>query len=201
MVSTTSPPGQRVAYVRVSSAGQNIARQREMIGAVDAEFIDRVSGARRTDRTELARALAYVRAGDSLIVASIDRLARSTADLLSIIEEAQGKGVGVHFIKENLHFSPGATDPRDRLMLGIMGALAEFEREIIRERQAEGIAIAKAEGRYRGAPRVMNDAMIAEARRRIAAGETKAAVAADLGVSRMTLYRYLRAHQADPAGR
>ncbi|MDK8768946.1 recombinase family protein [Corynebacterium freneyi] len=206
MTHTTSavqpPPGQRVAYLRVSSAGQNVARQREAVGAVDAEFIDHVSGSTRSDRTELARAMDYLRAGDTLIVASIDRLARSTRDLHHIVEEIQAKGAGVEFVKESLHFSPGGgTDPRDQLMLTVMGAIAAFERDLIRERQAEGIAAAKARGAYRGAPRAMTAEMVTEARRRIAAGETKAAVARDLKIGRATLYRYLRAHQADPAGR
>ncbi len=193
--------GQRVAYVRVSSADQNVDRQREAIGDVDREFIDRISGSSRTRREGLAACIAYLRDGDVLAVASIDRLARSTKDLLDIIEEVTGKGAGVEFLKEGMTFSPGARDPRDELMLTVMGAIAAFERAMIRERQAEGIAIAKAEGRYRGAPRAMTAEMVAEARRRIAAGETKASVARDMGVGRATLYRYLSAHQADPAGR
>ena len=87
--------------------------------------------------------MAYVRDGDELVVSSIDRLARSLTDLRGLVDELTDKGVTVTFLHENLSFSKGATDPRADLMLGILGSFAEFERAIIRERQAEGIALAK----------------------------------------------------------
>lgn len=135
--------------------------------------------------------LSYVRDGDELHVASIDRLARSLIDLKQLIGQLTDKGVSVHFHKENLTFSADKTDPTADLMLGILGSFAEFERSIIRERQAEGIALAKKAGKYTGRPKALSDEEVAEARRRVAAGEKKTAVAESLGVSRSTLYRYL----------
>ena len=194
---STTPPGQRVAYLRVSTTDQNLDRQREAVGTCDAEFSDHISGSSRAGRDGLAQALNYLRAGDVLVVSSIDRLARSVIDLHRIIEEVTEKGAGVELVKESLRFSAGRTDPRDELMLNVMGAIAAFERATIRERQREGIELAKARGAYRGSPRAMTDAQVDEARRRIAAGETKAGVARDLKIGRATLYRYLAAHQAD----
>lgn len=191
--------GQRIAYVRVSTTDQNPARQMEAVGDVDRTFIDRVSGGSRAGREQLATAMDYARAGDVLVVASIDRLARSVLDLQQIVAELLDRDVAVEFVKEGLRFTPEGGDPRDRLMLNMLASLAEFERALIRERQAEGIAIAKAAGRYRGRARVMDDAMVAEARRRIASGETKAGVARALGVGRATLYRYLAADVDDAA--
>lgn len=189
----TTPPGQRVSYIRVSSTDQNPARQREAVGRVDREFLDMISGRSTSGRTGLAEALTYLRAGDELVVASIDRLARSLYDLRQIVDKVVERGAAVHFVKEHMRFSPEAVDPRDTLMFSMLGAFAEFERALIRERQADGIAVAKAKGKYRGAPRAMTAEMVTEARRRIAAGETKTAIARDMGVGRQTLYRYLRA--------
>lgn len=189
----TPAHGQRVSYLRVSTADQNLARQREAIGPVDREFIDKISGSSRANRAGLESAVAYLREGDTLVVASIDRLARSVIDLHRIIEEVTEKGAGVELVKESLRFSAGRTDPRDELMLNVMGAIAAFERSMIRERQREGIELAKARGVYRGSPRAMTDAQVDEARRRIAAGETKASVARSMNVGRATLYRYLNA--------
>ena len=192
-IPVTTPPGQRVSYIRVSSTDQNPARQREAVGRVDREFLDMISGRSTSGRTGLAEALTYLRAGDELVVASIDRLARSLYDLRQIVDKVVERGATVHFVKEHMRFSPEAVDPRDTLMFSMLGAFAEFERALIRERQADGIAVAKAKGKYRGAPRAMTAEMVTEARRRIAAGETKAAIARDMGVGRQTLYRYLRA--------
>lgn len=188
----TQPTGQRFSYIRVSSADQNLARQREMIGPVDKEFLDKLSARSRSERPGLERCIDYLRDHDELYVASIDRLARSLVDLRSIIDRITEKGASVHFIKENLTFSKDSTDPRANLMLGILGSFAEFERAIIRERQAEGIALAKKAGKYKGRKRALTPAQVAEARRRAGAGESKVAIAKDLGVSRATLYRVLK---------
>lgn len=184
--------GQRVSYVRVSSADQNLARQREMIGAVDREFVDEISARSRDDRPGLEDCIAYLRHDDTLHVASIDRLARSLVDLRGIIDQITAKGASVHFVKEHLTFSAESTDPRATLMLGVLGSFAEFERSIIRERQAEGIALAKKAGKYKGRKRALTPAQVAEARRRAEAGETKVAIAQDLGIGRATLYRALK---------
>lgn len=186
-----SAPGQRFSYIRVSSADQNLARQRDMIGAVDKEFVDEVSAQSRAGRPGLERCIDYLRDHDELYVASIDRLARSLVDLRSIIDQITAKEASVHFIKENLSFSKDSTDPRATLMLGILGSFAEFERAIIRERQAEGIALAKKAGKYKGRKRVLTSGQVKEAQSRVAAGESKVAIAKDLGVSRATLYRAL----------
>ena len=182
---------QRFSYIRVSSADQNLARQRAMIGDVDKEFLDEVSARSRADRPGLEQCIDYLRDHDELHVASIDRLARSLVDLRSIIDQITAKGASVHFIKEHLTFSKDSTDPRATLMLGILGSFAEFERAIIRERQAEGIALAKKAGKYKGRKRAISPDDLEKARQRVAAGESKVAIAKDLGVSRATLYRAL----------
>lgn len=184
--------GQNVAYLRVSSKDQNLDRQREAIGQVDREFIDKLSARTRAHRPGLEDCIAYLREGDGLHVASIDRLARSLVDLRNVIDQITTKGATVHFLKENLTFAPNGEDPRATLMLGILGSFAEFERAIIRERQAEGIALAKKAGRYKGRPRALTEDQIKQAHERVQAGETRTSIANDLGVSRATLYRALR---------
>lgn len=186
-----APKGQRFSYLRVSSTDQNLARQRAMIGAVDKEFIDELSARSRAHRPGLDNCIDYLRDHDELYVASIDRLARSLVDLRGIIDQITAKGASVHFLKENLTFSRDSTDPRDTLMLSILGSFAEFERSIIRERQAEGIALAKKAGKYKGRKRAISPEDLEKARRRVAAGESKVAIAKDLGVGRATLYRAL----------
>lgn len=189
VVSSGPAVGQRVSYIRVSSVDQNLARQREMIGGVDREFIDEISARSRDNRPGLDDCLTYLRHGDTLHVASIDRLARSLVDLRGIIDQITAKGASVHFVKEHLTFSAESTDPRATLMLGVLGSFAEFERSIIRERQAEGIALAKKAGKHKGRKRPPDT--VTSARRRAEAGEAKVAIAQDLGVSRATLYRTL----------
>ena len=144
--------GQRVGYVRVSTLDQNTERQLDGI-KLDKVFTDKASG-RDTKRPQLAAALEYVREGDTLIVHSLDRLARNVDDLRRIVRELNERGVSVEFVKNRLTFSGGA-DPTARLMLTMLGAFAEFERELIRERQREGIAIAKAKGVYKGRKRAL----------------------------------------------
>ena len=186
-----APKGQRFSYLRVSSTDQNLARQRAMIGAVDKEFIDELSARSRAHRPGLDNCIDYLRDHDELYVASIDRLARSLVDLRGIIDQITAKGASVHFLKENLTFSKESSDPRATLMLGILGSFAEFERAIIRERQAEGIALAKKAGKYKGRKRAISPEDLEKARQRVAAGESKVAIAKDLGVGRATLYRAL----------
>lgn len=183
--------GQTVGYVRVSSEGQNLARQTESICGVDRLFQDKVSGGSRADRVGLAECLAYVRTGDTVRVASMDRLARSVVDLQQLVDEILAKGASVHFVKENQTYSPTGEDSMSRLLLHVLGAFAEFERNLIRERQAEGIRLAKAAGKYRGRARSLTDAQVLEARAQIAAGVPKTRVATTLGVNRATLYRAL----------
>jgi len=121
----------------------------------------------------------------------MDRLARNLDDLRRVVRALTARGIRVEFVKEGLTFT-GEDAPMATLLLSVMGAFAEFERALIRERQREGIALAKQRGVYRGRKKALSDAAVAELHRRVAAGEQKAQVARDLGISRETLYQYLR---------
>lgn len=178
--------GQVVGYVRVSSADQNLGRQVESIGDVDRLFSEKVSG-KDTRRPQLQEMLAYVREGGSVRVKSIDRLARSTVDLLNLIQQLKAKGVAVEFVDNP---ALNTDTPNGELMLTVLAAVAQMERATIRERQAEGIALAKARGVYDRAPKLSPE-QISEARRKISLGIPKAVVARGLGVSRGTLYAAL----------
>lgn len=175
----------RVGYQRVSSVGQNTDRQLESV-SVDKMFTDHASG-KSTDRPELARALDYVREGDTLVVHSMDRLARNLEDLRRVVRELTGQGVAVEFVTERLTFT-GDDSPMNTLLLSMLGAVAEFERSMIRERQLEGIAIAKKAGKYRGRKPALTDDQADELTRRLEAGEPVAALAREYGVSRQTVY-------------
>jgi len=194
---SSRPRGQRVAYVRVSAADQNEARQLEAVGECDRVYVEKQSARSRADRVKLAECIRYLRDGDELVVASMDRLARSLVDLKQIVGEITAKGASVEFIHERATYAAGAQDARADLMLSLLGAFAEFERAIIRERQAEGIAIAKAKGKYKGRKRVLTSEQIDKARARIEAGEGPSAIARELGVGRSTLYRALQRYAAN----
>lgn len=181
--------GQRIGYVRVSTLEQNPERQLDTI-AVDRTFTDAASG-KDARRPQLAALLGFARAGDTVIVHSMDRLARNLGDLRQTVQALTQRGVRVEFVKEHLTFT-GEDTPMATLMLSVMGAFAEFARALLRERQREGIALAKRRGVYRGRRKSLSAGAIAELQRRVAAGATKAQVARDLGISRETLYRYLR---------
>ena len=134
----------------------------------------------------------FVRAGDTVTVHSLDRLARNLDDLRRIVSDLTGWGVRVEFLEEQLTFT-GEANAMAQLLLSVMGAFAEFERALIRERQREGVALAKARGAYRGRKRSLTDERVAELRQRTAAGEAKARLAREFGISRETVYQYLRA--------
>lgn len=183
--------GQQVAYIRVSSVGQNTARQLDGL-ALDRIFEDAVSG-KDTNRPALQECLAYLREGDTLHVHSMDRLARNLDDLRRMVKELTGRGVAVRFHKEGLTFT-GDDSPMATLLLSMLGAVAEFERSLIAERRQEGIAIAKAKGDvYKGRKPSLSDEKAADLRKRASAGENKAALAREFGISRATLYAYLGA--------
>jgi DNA invertase Pin-like site-specific DNA recombinase len=182
-------PGQRVGYRRVSTTDQNSARQLEGI-QIDKVFEDKASG-KNTNRPQLQSALEFCREGDTLIIHSMDRLARNLTDLRQMVHQLTGSGVSVQFIKESLTFT-GEDSPMANLLLSMLGAVAEFERALILERQREGIALAKAAGKYKGRKPTLCAAKIAEIRQRVAAGEKKAALAREFSVSRETLYCWLR---------
>jgi DNA invertase Pin-like site-specific DNA recombinase len=182
--------GQRIGYIRVSSFDQNPDRQLKGV-AVDRVFTDKASG-KDVHRPELKALLAFAREGDTVVVHSMDRLARNLDDLRRVVQELTRRGVRMQFIKEGLTFT-GEDSPMANLMLSVMGAFAEFERASIRERQREGIALARLRGAYRGRKKSLDAGQIAEMIRRLDAGDQKAQVARDLGISRETLYQYLRA--------
>lgn len=179
--------GHRVGYQRVSAVDQNTARQLDGV-QLDKVFTDKASG-KDTKRPELARALEYVREGDTLVVHSMDRLARNLEDLRRIVRELTGKGVRVEFVKESLAFT-GEDSAMNTLLLSMLGAVAEFERSMILERQREGIALAKAAGKYTGRKAALTSAQAAKLRERLAGGESVTALARDYGISRQTVYNY-----------
>lgn len=180
--------GQTVGYLRVSSLDQKELRQLEGIH-LDKRFVDKASG-KDLHRPELEQLTGYVREGDTVICHSMDRLARNLDDLRKVVLGFTDRGIHVRFEKENLTFT-GEGSPMSHLLLSVMGAFAQFERDLIRERQREGIALAKLrEGAYVGRKRSLSPAQAKELRRRVVAGESKTALAGELGISRQTLYRY-----------
>lgn len=181
---------QTVGYIRVSTVDQHTDRQLEGM-KLDEVFTDKASG-KDTTRPELAKALKHVRKGDTLVVHSMDRLARNLDDLRKIVRDLTDRGVKVQFIKEGLTYT-GDDSPMAKMLLSMLGAVAEFERALIRERQREGIAIAKTKGVYKGRKKALSPEQVIEIRRRVAEGEPKASVAKAYGISRETLYQYLKA--------
>ena len=181
-------PGQIIGYARVSSTSQNLDRQLATIGDVEEIFTDLVSGKNRQDRAGLEAALRYLRRGDTLRVASMDRFARSLVDLEQLVDELTSQGVTVEFVKERLTFTPDSSDPFATFQRQLIGAVAELERSLIRERQREGIELAKKRGAYKGRARLLTNDQVQHARRAAAAGEPKAKIARDLGCSRSVLY-------------
>ena len=184
-----SGKGQRIGYARFSSVDQNADRQLEQFDC-DRVFTDYLSG-KNVERPALKELLAYAREGDTIVVSSMDRLARNLDDLRKIVQEQTKRGIQIQFLKESLIFT-GQDSSMANLKLSVLGAVAQFERDLIRERQVEGIALAKARGAYRGRKRALTDEEAAKAFRRVNSGESKASVARDLHISRETLYQSLR---------
>jgi DNA invertase Pin-like site-specific DNA recombinase len=181
--------GERLGYIRVSSVDQNTARQLDGI-ELDQRFEDKCSGKDR-ERPALQDLLRHARKGDHIFVHEMSRLARNLSDMLNLVKELTGKGVVITFVKEDLTFD-GSADKYGTLMLSIMGAVSEFERAMILERQREGIRIAQAKGTYRGRKAALSAARADELRKRATAGEPKAALAREFGITRQTLYSYLK---------
>ena len=181
----------RVGYKRVSTLEQSTLRQLDGV-QLDKCFEDKLSGKDR-ERPQLKLALEFCREGDVLIVHSLDRLARNLGDLLALVKELTGKGVCVEFRKENLTFT-GKDDPMSTLLLSMLGAFAAFERELLLQRQREGIAIAKQAGKYKGRKQSLTPVQVEQLRARAALGAvSKSDLAAEYGITRGTLYTYLRA--------
>lgn len=152
-------------------------------------FTEHASG-KDTHRPQLLALIVHVRDGDTVVVHSLDRLGRSLTDLPALVTDFTDRGVRVAFIKEGLTFV-GGDSPMQHLLLNMLGSVAEFERALINERQREGIALAKAAGRYAGGKPKLSAARASELRARVAAGEPKAALAREFGITHQTLYNYL----------
>ena len=181
--------GQRIGYIRVSTIDQKGDRQLEGV-QLDRRFEDKASG-KDSKRPQLEALLEFAREGDTVIVHSMDRLARNLDDLRRIVKELTGQGVRVEFIKESLTFT-GDDSPMATLLLSVMGAFAEFERSLIRERQREGIALAKAKGAYKGRKPALTAEDIALLKSKVSEGIPKARLAVGFGISRETVYQYLK---------
>ena len=189
--------GKNIGYVRVSSADQNDARQLDGM-ALDKTFTDKASG-KDINRPELQAMLDYVREGDHIYVHSMDRLSRSLRDLQEVVERLTGKGITVSFVKESLNFEPPATGADahktaySTLMLQLLGAVSQFERALIKERQREGIAIAKSKKLYKGRKPALDKAAVSKLRMMANDGVSKVEIAETLGISRASVYVYLNA--------
>ena len=175
-------------YIRVSTAQQNTDRQ--LLGIdCDRVYEEKVS-AKNTDRPQLQAMLLNLRAGDHVNVHELSRLARNTKDLLVIVEQIMDAGASIHFKKENLRFESGKTaDPFQKLMLSMLASISTFERDLMLERQREGIALAKAAGKYRGRKSQFSDEQVSEIRSRFSEPTVnKSALAREYGISRQHLY-------------
>lgn len=184
--------GKNVAYVRVSTVEQNEARQSEalQIYGIDKWFIEKASG-KDTKRPKLQEMLEYIREDDTVYVEEFSRLGRSTADLLSIVQQIEEAGAKFISIKENFD----TKTPTGKLQMTMMAAIAEFERAMILERQREGIAIAKREGKYKGRKAVSVPNIKEYYDRYMSRQGTKASIAAELKISRTTLDKLFRQYK------
>ena len=182
--------GKTVGYIRVSSFEQNSERQLEGI-QLDKIFIDKASG-KDTQRPQLKAMLDFVREGDTIIVHSMDRLARNLDDLKRLVNQCNVERITVKFLKEGLTFT-GEDSPMANLLLSMMGAFAEFERALIRERQMEGIALAQKRGAYKGRKKVLSPEKVIDLKNCITENKKKSQIAREFGISRETLYKYLKA--------
>lgn len=177
-----------VGYARVSSSGQSLDVQLEGLRAAGCEkiFAEKRSGTSRRERTELANALSFVREGDTLVVTRLDRLARSAVDLHAIVKQLAEKGVAFNCIQQ---LGMDTSSSTGKLLLGILASIAEFEVDIRRERQREGIEKAKAAGVYRGRKPSVDVAAVRELK---ANGVGATAIAKKLGIGRASVYRALQ---------
>lgn len=176
----------KIGYARVSSTDQNETAQVDLLTCHGAEeiFTEKASGTSRDGRPKLAEVIRFARKGDVLMVTRLDRLARSVPDLHAIAQELQAKGVDLIATEQNID----TTTPTGRLMFNMLGAIAEFETDLRKERQLEGIAKAKLEGRYKGRPVTVDGAAIRAA---LTAGDKPASVAKRFNVARSTVYRMM----------
>ena len=182
----------KIGYVRVSTKEQNTARQEELMKSlgVDRVYIDKMSG-RDTERPFLQEMMNFVREGDSVVVESISRFARNTKDLLELTEELNNKHVQFISQKENID----TNTPAGKFMLTIFGAVAELEREYIRQRQKEGIEIAKQQKKYKGRPAKQLDTFDEIYQQWKSGNITATSASEQLNVSRSTFYRKVSEHE------
>ena len=181
--------GQLIGYIRVSTLDQNPDRQLEGF-QLDKIFTDKASG-KDQHRPHLKELMDYAREGDTVVVHSMDRLARNLDDLRRLVFSLTQRGIKVQFVKENLTFT-GEDSPMANLLLSVMGAIADFEITLIKERQREGIALAKQKGLYKGRKPKLSPEQIDELRKKVQETETKTQIAKDMNISRFSLYQYLR---------
>ena len=177
-----------IGYIRVSTYDQNPERQLDGMH-LDKIFTDKASG-RDLKRPAFEELLDYVREGDTVLVHSMDRLARNLEHLRQVVRELTAKGVKVQFVKERLTFT-GEDSPMATLLLSVMGAVAEFERSLIQERQREGVALAKAKGLYKGRKKALNAEQVRDLQERVSRGEKKTHLAKVFNMRRETIYQYL----------
>jgi DNA invertase Pin-like site-specific DNA recombinase len=183
---------QVVGYIRISSQGQNTARQLTGI-KLDKEFVDIMTGANKV-RKNLIACIDYLREGDTLVVESIDRLARNLRDLQEIITTINKKGAAIRFIKENLIFT-GNDDAMSTLMLQMMGAFAEFERVMILSRQRDGINAAKNAGKQLGRPSKIDNKFIKVVKDKLDRHQSIRSIAKESNVSRATIYKAIYSYK------
>ena len=181
----------RIGYARVSTTDQDLDIQNERLKAAGCEIIrsETGSGTSRKGRPELETIMQFLHGGDELVVLRLDRLGRSTRDVLNLVHELDEKGASLRVLEPEVT----TAGSMGRMVITILGMVADMELKFIKDRQRAGIDAAKAEGVYKGRKKKIDDE---EIRRRIAAGATKAAVARELNVSRMTIYRALEGHTA-----
>jgi len=183
-----------VGYARVSTVDQGTALQVDALtrAGCDRIFEEKASGAQR-DRPELIAALDFMRSGDTLVCWKLDRVARSLKQLIETVEDLEGRGIGFKSLTEQID----TTSAGGKLVFHIFGALAEFERSLIRSRTIAGLDSARARGRVGGRPKSLDDEKLAVAKTLLANSDmTVAAVAKQIGTSAATLYRYLPAARA-----
>jgi len=178
--------GKVIGYKRVSSIDQNETRQLEGV-ELDKLFIDKASG-KDNNRPQLKAMIEYVREGDTILVHSLDRIGRNLAHIKQLIDDLNAKGVEVRFIKENLSFSLSDNSPLNDLMLNMLGSFAQFERDMIRERQREGIALAKAKGVYKGRKPKVTKQQTNIIKELITGGMKKTEIAKEFNISRQSIY-------------
>ena len=189
--------GKKIGYVRVSTVEQHTDRQLAGI-TLDRVFEDKCSG-KDTNRPQLTACLEYLRDGDTLYIHSIDRLARSLRDLLNIVQGLLARKVNIKFIKEGMEFNGDKPNPTQDLYLKILGAVAEWERQVIRERQREGILLARQRNAYDkcGRKPSLTPKQIEEIKERLARGEGVVSLAKEYGVSRQTIYVNCKGYKKD----